>query len=111
MTKRDASLYRLAALIAPVALAWIGLRLAKPPVPPDETPTGRAHRLCRVCGLEPDEIDRLILIMRDSPGDRATLTRLWEQTYGDDVEALEESRELCGGCVEAILDAAESKSP
>ncbi len=74
---------------------------------PWETPIDRAHRLCESCELESDDIDRLIGIMRESPEDRETLTRLWEQTY-DDPEDLERARQLCGPCIDAILDAAGS---
>ena len=79
-------------------------------IPADETPLARAYRVCMRCGLQTDEVSSLVDIMRDSPLSREGLIELWERTYADP-DTLDQARELCGPCVDAVLAVAESEKP
>ena len=68
-----------------------------------ETPTERAHRLCKERGLNRDEIDWLIDNFTNTPLTREEAVRLFEDTYSDPAK-LEAAREPCVDCVEAILE-------
>ena len=68
---------------------------------PWESPTERAHRLCRECGLDDDEIDRLIAEKRIAGQTREQELDLFYATFESGAIA-----ELCEPCVEAVLDAA-----
>ena len=74
-------------------------------VRPWESPTTRAYRLCGACGHSEDAVDRMIDDCRHSTLDRGELFRLWEATYGDPAD-LQQGRELCGPCIETVLQAA-----
>ncbi len=66
----------------------------------------RAHWLCAQCGLSTGDVDGMIDDCRRSKLDRAELVRVWENTYADNPDDLQQARELCGPCIEAVLDAA-----
>lgn len=90
------------ALLVPLSLgAGLWLRFNRP----WESPTERAFRICRECGLEDNEITSLI-----ETKSRSTLTRereieLYRDTFnGDDRDT---DSELCMPCVEAVLDVVE----
>ncbi len=68
-----------------------------------ETPTQRAYRECRPCGLSESEIDQRINDYRHSTLTREELIKLFEATFADD----EDGHFGCMPCVEAVLDAAE----
>ena len=70
---------------------------------PWESAIERAHRLCRVCGLEADEIDGLIANVRHSTLTGEQNLELFDATFEDPSQA-----ELCVPCVEAMLITAES---
>lgn len=77
---------------------------------PGESARQRAYRACEGCGLASEGIDRLVEDVRLSGASRETAVRLWEETY-DDPAKLEEARELCGGCVKAVVDATAQETP
>ena len=72
---------------------------------PWESTTARARRVCLPCGLGAAEVDRLIDDAGYSVLSREDLLRLWTETYTD-AAGLQQAGELCGPCVEAVLDAA-----
>ena len=72
---------------------------------PWETPIESAYRVCGECGLATAEVDGLIREVRGGELGREQAIKLWVRTY-DDPARLEQARELCGGCVDAVLDAA-----
>ena len=86
---------------------FLGIRVSDQ-APEVETPVQRAHRLCGSCGLEADEVDQLIGIMRESPVSREGLIELWERTYAD-ADKLEKAQPLCQPCVNAILAVASER--
>ncbi len=65
-----------------------------------QSPTERAHRLCRECGLDDDQINRLIDTKRDAGLTREEELNLLYAPFGDRAEA--------EPCAEAVLDAADS---
>ncbi len=66
---------------------------------PWETLTQRAHRLCDECGLDDDEIDRLIDEFRDPRLSREQALALFFDTFENPADG-----EPCMPCVEAVLD-------
>lgn len=96
MTKRSRTI--LAAALIPVAFCTgLWLRYTRP----WESPIERAHRLCRECGLDDDEIDRLIDTKRHAGLMREQELDLFYTTFEDRADA-----ELCKTCAEAVLDEA-----
>ena len=88
----------LAAAMIPIAFgAGLWLRFTKP----WESPTGRAHRLCRACGLDDAEIKWLIDAKSGTEQTREQELELFYDTFEQRAEA-----ELCEPCAEAMLDAA-----
>jgi hypothetical protein len=77
---------------------------------PWESPAERADRLCGECGLTDDRTDQLIEDVRLSGASRETAVRLWEATYADPA-ILEQARDLCGGCVKAVVDVTRQETP
>ncbi len=73
---------------------------------PWETLTQRAHRLCDKCGLDDDEIDRLIDEFRDPRLSREQALALFFGTFENPAAA-----ELCMSCVKAVMDAAGQETP
>ncbi|MHC4698764.1 MAG: hypothetical protein ACYTFA_18700 [Planctomycetota bacterium] len=67
-----------------------------------ETPTQRAYKECRPCGLAESEIDELIDTRRHSTVSREESIELFESTFSPD----ETGPEDCTPCLEAVLDAA-----
>ncbi len=93
----------LSALLIPAAFcAGLWLRWTRP----WETPTQRAYWLCSECGLEVDQIDRLIDDMKHSTLARDQNLELFYGTFDDG----DPDPELCKPCVDAVLDAAGARS-
>ncbi len=68
---------------------------------PWESPIQRAHRLCRECGLDDDEVDRFIDTKRNAGLTREQELDLFYATFEDEADA-----ELSEPCAVAVLDAA-----
>ncbi len=66
-----------------------------------ETPTQRAHRLCSECGLDDDEIDRLMDDLGDPALTRAQALAVFFGTFENPAAA-----KPCLPCAQAVLDAA-----
>ena len=66
------------------------------------TPIELAVEHCRECGMDKAWVTQTISDIRSSGQSREEAIAAWQRTY-DDAGALAEARELCSGCVEAVV--------
>ena len=69
------------------------------------SPIELAVEHCRECGMDRAWVEQTVTDIRVSGQTREEAIAAWEATY-DDADALSEARELCSGCVEAVVKAA-----
>ena len=70
------------------------------------SPTELAVEHCRECGMDRAWVEQTVEDIRVSGQTREEAIVAWHRTY-DDPDALAEARELCSGCVEAVVVAVE----
>ena len=68
------------------------------------SPIELAVEHCRECGMDREWVEQTVADIRVSGQTREEAIAAWQRTY-DDADELAEARELCSGCVEAVVAA------